>query len=109
LALISVAVAGGFSTLSMFWTLPGRVFSEGAVASCAGLINVSAGLAYFCGPVVMGYCKQWSGGTSLGTLILSASLALSGLILLSLPQSLMSRSSTVPPVGAIRDPQPSRA
>ncbi|CAB3801581.1 Putative metabolite transport protein NicT [Paraburkholderia caffeinitolerans] len=89
LILTSIAVAGGMATLSMFWSLPGRVFSDSAVATCAGMINMAAGLAFFSGPVVMGVLKQWTGGVSTGIVMLAASLSLAGLLLLLLPRRLI--------------------
>ena len=72
LAALTVAGAGIFACLPVFWTLPTAFLSGAAAAGGIALINSIGNLAGFAGPYVVGLLKDATGTYTPGLLSLAA-------------------------------------
>jgi sugar phosphate permease len=62
LIVLSVAAAGIFSAIPIFWSLPTTFLSGTAAAGAIALINSVGSLAGFCGPYLVGRARDLTGG-----------------------------------------------
>lgn len=85
LALLTLATACVWTYLPPFWSLPTALLSEAAAAASIGLINSVGNLGGFVGPYAVGYLRTSSGSPVLGMTFLAISLALAGVVVVSLP------------------------
>lgn len=81
----SIAGAGVFAVLPVFWTLPTAFLSGTAAAGGIAIINSIGNLSGFAGPFVMGRMKDATGSYAVGLLAVAATVFLAMLIALSLP------------------------
>jgi len=80
IAALCVACAGIWSIMGPFWALPTEFLTGTAAAGGIALVNSVGNIGGFVGPNLMARAKALTGDFSGGFLILSATLALSGLI-----------------------------
>jgi ACS family tartrate transporter-like MFS transporter len=74
---LSVAAAGIFSAIPVFWSLPTAFLSGTASAGAIALINSLGNLGGFVGPYLIGYVREATGGFK-GSLLTIAGLLLCG-------------------------------
>lgn len=80
-ALLGVAAAGHYSTLSVFWTIPSGYLSKAAAPSGIALVSTIGALGAAISPVVLGWTKTVTGELSAG-LYLTAAIVLIGSVTL---------------------------
>jgi nitrate/nitrite transporter NarK len=82
---LTIAGAGIFSCLPIFWTLPTAFLSGAAAAGAIALVNSIGNLAGFAGPYVVGVLKDATGSYTPGLLSLAAAGLVAAMIVLVLP------------------------
>jgi MFS transporter, ACS family, tartrate transporter len=82
IVLISVAVLGVFSMMGPFWAMPTSFLSGTAAAAGIAVINSIGNLGGFVGPYVIGLVRTSTGQFKGGLLLVSAALAMSGMVVL---------------------------
>ncbi len=82
IVLISVAVLGVFSMMGPFWAMPTSFLSGTAAAAGIAVINSIGNLGGFVGPYVIGLVRTSTGQFKGGLLLVSAGLAVSGMVVL---------------------------
>jgi len=70
--------------MSVWWSYPTTFLSGAAAAGAVGLINSVGNLGGFVGPYITGWMQQRSGSFTGAMLYLAVSLALAGLLILTL-------------------------
>jgi MFS transporter, ACS family, tartrate transporter len=94
-----LAAIGTYAPMSVWWSYPTTFLSGAAAAGAVGLINSVGNLGGFVGPYVTGWMKQRSGSFTGAMLYLAASLALAGVLILTLKRDLPAGAA---PTGAGR-------
>jgi MFS transporter, ACS family, tartrate transporter len=79
-----LAAVGTYAPMSVWWSYPTTFLSGAAAAGAVGLINSMGNLGGFVGPYVTGWVKQRTGSFAGAMLFLAVSLALAGLLVLTL-------------------------
>ena len=82
IVLLSVAVLGVFSMIAPFWSMPTSLLSGTAAAAGIAFINSVGNLGGFVGPFVIGWVRTLTGQFKGGLLLVSAALAMSGVVVL---------------------------
>jgi D-galactonate transporter len=85
MAALTLAGAGIFSCLPVFWTLPTAFLSGAAAAGAIALINSIGNLAGFAGPYAVGLLKDATGSYTPGLLSLTAAGVVAIVIVVLLP------------------------
>jgi MFS family permease len=88
---LSVAASGILSLMPIFWTLPGTVLSGVAAAAGIGMINAIGNLSGFTGSMITAVAETLTGNINNGTYVLGLCLFASGLLILSIPVSMLGR------------------
>jgi nitrate/nitrite transporter NarK len=83
---LCVSATGIWSTLGPFWSIPTAFLSGTAAAGGIALINSVGNVGGFVGPTVMGFLKERTHRFESGLLVLAATLAIAGVLALSLPE-----------------------
>jgi MFS transporter, ACS family, tartrate transporter len=83
---ISVAVLGVFSMVGPFWAMPVNLLSGATAAVGIAFINAVGNLGGFAGPYVIGLVRTSTGQFQGGLLLVSAALAISGILTLLVKQ-----------------------
>ena len=83
LAALSVATAGILSTFPVFWSIPAAMLGGAAAAAGIAMINSLGNLAGFVSPYLVGAIKDATHSTANGMLLLAASLAAGGALVLA--------------------------
>jgi len=96
---LSVAAAGIWSAVPVFWSLPTAFLTGTAAAGAIALINSFGNLAGFAGPYVIGRVHDATDSYSASLLVVAASLLCSVAIVLSLRGRLVNPSIEWPPDG----------
>jgi D-galactonate transporter len=81
---ISVAGAGIFGCLPVFWTLPTAFLSGAAAAGGIATVNAIGNLAGFAGPYVVGWLKDTTGGYAAGLLVMAVAAIIAAGIVMAL-------------------------
>jgi nitrate/nitrite transporter NarK len=81
---LCLALIGVYAPFGVWWSYPTTFLSGAAAAGAIGLINSLGNVGGFVGPYLTGYLKDRTGGYSAAWMLLAASLALSGCLMLSL-------------------------
>ncbi len=81
---ITVTAIGIFAAVPSLWQLPSTFLTGAAAAAGIGLINSIGNLSGFVGPYLTGWLKDLTGSFQTGMLVISACMALSGLVVLAL-------------------------
>jgi ACS family tartrate transporter-like MFS transporter len=79
LAALSLAAAGIYAALPVFWTLPTAMLSGTAAAAGIALVNSVGNVGGFLGPTLVGYVKDTTGSYSASLWTLALLVALAGL------------------------------
>jgi D-galactonate transporter len=82
LAALSVATAGILSTFPVFWSIPTSMLGGAAAAAGIAMINSLGNLAGFASPYLVGAIKDATHSTANGMLLLAASLAVGGILVM---------------------------
>jgi len=82
LAALSVATAGILSTFPVFWSIPTAMLGGSAAAAGIAMINSLGNLAGFVSPYLVGAIKDATHSTANGMLLIAASLAAGGALVL---------------------------
>jgi D-galactonate transporter len=82
LAALSVATAGILSTFPVFWSIPTAMLGGSAAAAGIAMINSLGNLAGFASPYLVGAIKDATHSTANGMLLIAASLAAGGALVL---------------------------
>ena len=82
--LLSIAVLGVFSMMGPFWSMPTSLLSGTAAAAGIAFINSIGNLGGFAGPYVIGLVRTSTGQFRGGLLLVSAALAISGIVVLGI-------------------------
>ena len=77
---LSAACIGIYSTLPVFWTLPGRFLTGPAIAGAFALITSLGNLSGIVVPPIVGWTKDATGGFTVAMAGLSGALVLAGLL-----------------------------
>jgi D-galactonate transporter len=83
LVALSVATAGILSTFPVFWSIPTAMLGGTAAAAGIAMINSLGNLAGFVSPYLVGAIKDATQSTANGMLLLAASLAAGGALVLA--------------------------
>lgn len=83
-ACLVLAAIGTYAPMSVWWSYPTTFLSGPAAAGAIGLINSVGNLGGFFGPSITGWMREQSGSFAGAMLYLAASLALAGLLVLTL-------------------------
>ncbi len=78
----TIASAGLFAALPIYWSLPGRFLVGNAAAGGIAFINSVGNLGGFIGPSAMGYVKDMTGSFSGGLLLDSIALVLGAVVVM---------------------------
>jgi ACS family tartrate transporter-like MFS transporter len=81
---ISIAAAGTFAIVPIFWTLPTALLSGAAAAGTIALINSLGNLGGFAGPFLIGWIKDATGSFTWGLLVAAGGVLMTGIIALRL-------------------------
>jgi D-galactonate transporter len=82
MAALSLATAGILSTFPVFWSLPTAMLGGTAAAAGIAMINSVGNLAGFVSPYLVGAIKDMTHSTGHGMMLLAASMAAGGLLVL---------------------------
>jgi ACS family tartrate transporter-like MFS transporter len=85
---LTLAVAGTYAALAVFWTLPPSFLGGTAAAGGIALINSISNLGGFWGPAIMGTIRQHTGGFSAGLGVLAVGLISSAVLVLFVGRSI---------------------
>jgi MFS transporter, ACS family, tartrate transporter len=91
LILLSLVVAGGFSSNGPFWSMPSEFLTGVSAASGIALINSVANLGGFVGPTVIGVAARSSGSLRVALALASFSMFISAVLVMLLPKQLTRR------------------
>jgi MFS family permease len=92
---LSVAAAGIFSSIPLFWSMPAGLLSGIASAGVIALINSLGNLAGFVGPYLIGLVNDATGSFSISLLTIAALLVGSAAMALSLRRSPVNRTTPI--------------
>jgi sugar phosphate permease len=83
-AFLILAAVGTYAPMAVWWSYPTTFLSGAAAAGAIGLINSIGNLGGFVGPYVTGWIHERSGSFAGAMIYLAVSLALAGLLILTL-------------------------
>ncbi|SAL02225.1 major facilitator transporter [Caballeronia calidae] len=87
-ACLSVAAAGVYSCIALFWALPTSLFVGASVAAALAFINSVGNIAGFMSPYLVGMLNVMVGHAEVGMYVISAFLVLGAVMTMRLPTSL---------------------
>jgi len=85
---LTIAAAGIYAALSVFWTLPTSFLGGTAAAGGIALINSISNTGGFFGPYIMGWLKQHTGSYSAGLGVLSVGLIVAAILIVAIGRTL---------------------
>ena len=85
---LSLAAAGVYSCISLFWALPTSVFVGASVAAALAFINSFGNIAGFVSPYLVGWLNVALGRTEVGMYVIGVFLVAGSIITMCLPKSL---------------------
>jgi MFS family permease len=85
---LSIAAAGIYSCIALFWALPTSLFVGASVAAALAVINSLGNIAGFVSPYLVGVLNVWLGRADIGMYVIAAFLVLGAAITMRLPASL---------------------
>ncbi len=88
---LTVAAAGGMSSVPLFWNMPTAVLTGVAAAAGIAGINAFGSIAGFVSPYVMGWLKDLTHTDVAGLFVLAAVLVVGALAALAVPRQLVNR------------------
>lgn len=81
---MGLAAIGTYAPMSVWWSYPTTFLSGSAAAGAIGLINSMGNLGGFVGPYITGWMRQTTGSYAGAMVYLACSLAMAGILILSL-------------------------
>jgi sugar phosphate permease len=84
---LTLAAVGTYAPMSVWWSYPTTFLSGTAAAGAVGLINSVGNLGGFVGSYLTGWVRQATGSFAAALLYLAVSLAVAGLLILTLRQA----------------------
>jgi D-galactonate transporter len=91
LAALTLAAAGGMSSVPLFWSMPTAILTGVAAAAGIAAINAFGSIAGFVSPYVMGWLKDLTHTDKAGLLVLAVVLVIGALAALAVPKRLVNR------------------
>ncbi|GGD75541.1 MFS transporter [Caballeronia grimmiae] len=88
---LSVAAAGVYSCVALFWALPTSLFVGASVAAALAFINSVGNIAGFVSPYLVGMLNVTVGNANIGMYVISAFLVLGAAMTMRLPKTLDDR------------------
>jgi len=88
---LTLATMGIMTTISQFWTLPPAILGGAAAATGIAFANSIGSFSGLIAPSMLGYVKTVTDSTGNGLLIIAACLVIGGLLVFTIPASLVSR------------------
>jgi MFS family permease len=88
IACLSVAAAGVYSCIALFWALPTSLFVGASVAAALAFINSVGNIAGFVSPYLVGLLNVWLGHPEIGMYVIAGFLVLGAVMTMRLPASL---------------------
>lgn len=88
---LTLATMGIMTTISQFWTLPPAILGGAAAATGIAFANSVGSFSGLIAPSMLGYVKTLTDSTGNGLLIIAACLVIGGLLVFTIPASLVSR------------------
>jgi ACS family tartrate transporter-like MFS transporter len=101
---LSLAVLAEFVMVGPFWAIATQSFSRTTAAVGIALINSVGNLGGFFGPSMMGLLRHRTGGFQAGLLVVSASLLVSGLVVLLVAEGKEGKEGKEGSEGHAQDP-----
>lgn len=83
-----ITAAGVYAPLSVWWSYPTVFLSGAAAAGAVGMINSMGNVGGFVGPYLTGWIRQTTGSFAVAMLYMAFSLAVAGLLILTLQKKL---------------------
>jgi D-galactonate transporter len=90
-AALTLAAAGGMSSVPLFWSMPTAILTGVAAAAGIAAINAFGSIAGFVSPYVMGWLKDLTHTDKAGLLVLAVVLVIGALAALAVPKRLVNR------------------
>ncbi|MBP0600812.1 MFS transporter [Herbaspirillum sp. LeCh32-8] len=87
-ACLSLAAAGVYSCISLFWALPTSMFVGASVAAALAFVNSFGNIAGFVSPYLVGWLNVTTGRTDIGMYIIGAIMVFGALVTMLLPKRL---------------------
>jgi MFS family permease len=91
LAALTLAAAGGMSSVPLFWSMPTAILTGVAAAAGIAAINSFGSIAGFASPYLMGWLKDLTGTDVAGLIVLAVVLVAGALGALAVPKRLVDR------------------
>jgi len=91
LAALTLAAAGGMTSVPLFWSMPTAILKGVAAAAGIAAINAFGSVAGFVSPYLMGWLKDLTRSDAAGLYVLAAVLVVGALAALAVPKSLVDR------------------
>lgn len=88
---LTLATMGIMTTISQFWTLPPAILGGAAAATGIAFANSVGSFSGLIAPSMLGYVKTVTDSTGNGLLVIAACLVIGGLLVFTIPASLVSR------------------
>ncbi|MFJ3048039.1 MFS transporter [Herbaspirillum chlorophenolicum] len=87
-ACLSLAAAGVYSCISLFWALPTSMFVGASVAAALAFVNSFGNIAGFVSPYLVGWLNVSTGRTDIGMYIIGAIMVFGAVVTMMLPKRL---------------------
>jgi sugar phosphate permease len=91
MAAMTLATMGILTTLPLFWSLPTAILGGTAAPAGIALVSSVGNLAGFLSPFLIGWCKDLTGSTDAGMVILAGFVVLGSALTLSFDAALVNR------------------
>lgn len=88
---LTLATMGIMTTISQFWTLPPAILGGAAAATGIAFANSVGSFSGLIAPSMLGYVKTLTDSTGNGLMVIAACLVVGGLLVFTIPASLVSR------------------
>ena len=87
-ACLSLAAAGVYSCISLFWALPTSMFVGASVAAALAFVNSFGNIAGFVSPYLVGWLNVSTGRSDIGMYIIGAVMVFGAMVTMLLPRHL---------------------
>jgi MFS family permease len=87
-ACLSLAAAGVYSCISLFWALPTSMFVGASVAAALAFVNSFGNIAGFVSPYLVGWLNVSTGRTDIGMYIIGGVMVFGAMVTMLLPRHL---------------------
>jgi nitrate/nitrite transporter NarK len=88
-AALTLAAAGGMTSVPLFWSMPTAILTGVAAAAGIDAINAFGSIAGFVSPSLMGWLKDLTHTDATGLLVLAVVLVMGALAALAVPKKLV--------------------